>query len=68
MLALIAANGLRSLGSKIRKRQIVRNTNANLQPNFSSIELKRNFLHKERELVLLPYKAHTAKIPLKYFY
>ena len=27
----------------------------------SSVELKRNFLHKERELVLSPYKAHTAK-------
>ena len=34
----------------------------------SSVELKCNFLHKERELVLSPYKAHTAKIPLKYFY
>ena len=34
----------------------------------SSVELKRNFLHKERELVLSPYKAHAAKIPLKYFY
>ena len=34
----------------------------------SSVELKCNFLHKERELVLSPYKAHTAKILLKYFY
>ena len=34
MNALLAANGLRSLGSKIRKRQIVRNANADLPPDF----------------------------------
>ena len=65
MLALLAANGLRSLWSKIRKRQIVRNANADLWPDFGYHPLNLNATFRTRSMNSC---YRPTKLPLPKFH
>ena len=65
VLALLAANRLRRLGSKIRKRQIVHNANADLRPDFHYHPLNLNATFRTRSMNSC---YHATKLTLPKFH
>ena len=62
---MLAANGLRSVGSKIRKRQLVRNADADLRPDFHYHPLNLNATFRTRSMNSC---YRPTKLPLPKFH